>query len=320
MKRVIFDTNAYRYLVTGLSFDQIDDVVSQLREREKKNNIEASMSLVVVKELLAQVASPNKGSLHTKSLNALKAMYLHCYDTVPRILAEPDSLVAKYIFNVQSRKKATTGQALFEIVEGLSKSPDEATFRRFSENLQKIRNFIKGAEHMYAHETYQFFKDRDPTMKDWNVFDNNEQERKKLLKFIRSDEFSIILANNYCQPIFDYYSHENVRMKRPDGDKWEALCKKFIANFPEFIALYKLVHENVLGGGFNLFEKDRANFWWDTQLMLNVGDHRIENDKLYFVTNDKAILATARKNNGKNTVFSFDEYTKDLVYNGETSQ
>lgn len=42
MDKVIFDTNAYRYIVTGKSFDEIDDIISELKE--KRNNIETLFS------------------------------------------------------------------------------------------------------------------------------------------------------------------------------------------------------------------------------------------------------------------------------------
>ena len=36
MERVVFDTNAYRYLVKDLSWDKIDSFISELRLKEKK--------------------------------------------------------------------------------------------------------------------------------------------------------------------------------------------------------------------------------------------------------------------------------------------
>lgn len=41
MDKVIFDTNAYRYLVTDKTFEQIDKLVQKLKSREEKNNIES---------------------------------------------------------------------------------------------------------------------------------------------------------------------------------------------------------------------------------------------------------------------------------------
>lgn len=313
MERVIFDTNGYRNLVKGLSFDEIDDVISELREKEKRNHIEASTSLVVVQELLAHVGSPYKGGLYTKSLNAMKAMYLHSFDSAgSRVLASPDSLVAQYIFNVTSNKKQTTALAFFEIVEGLSKSPDDITFQRFHDNLAKNRNFIRSAEQQYAQEFLDFLKSHDPTIEGWKVFENNPSEKRKLLDLIRSHEFSIALARLYCGAVFNYYSQEHPEMHIPNEEDWKIRGEKFVTNFPEFIALYKSVFENILNSDFNMFEKDRGNYWWDTLLMLNVGDHRIQNDKLYFVTNDNAILRTARINNGKNSIFTFEEYMEYL--------
>ena len=85
-------------------------------------------------------------------------------------------------------------------------------------------------------------------------------------------------------------------------------AKKFIELFPEPIALYKLVMENLVNSEFNLLENSRSNFVWDIHLMFNIGNMSINGSKVNFVTDDKAIIRTAISNNAKYTIHTFDEY------------
>lgn len=309
MERVVFDTNAYRYLIKDLSFDELDNYMAGIREKEKKNNLEASISPIVIQELLAHVANRNESSLFQKSLNAIKAMYLHCFDNgFSRMLARPEMLVARYIFGLSSEKKVQTSNAYYEIVNGLAKSPTNEMFDRFADNLKRNKEFVEYAERIYAESFLNTLKYYDPEMENWAVFADDQSKRKKLLNNIRSDKFSLILARDYIEPLFDYYALEHPGLVKPDEDQWILFCDKFVTNFPEYIALYKSVYENIINSKFNMFEKDRSNFWWDTQLMLNVGDHKIQNDRLYFVTSDKAMLKVGRETNANLSILTFDEY------------
>ena len=93
-----------------------------------------------------------------------------------------------------------------------------------------------------------------------------------------------------------------------DPNKLFDMAISFVDMFPEVIALYKHVLENMVNSDFNLSQNSRANFVWDIHLMFNVGDHSISGKKLYFVTSDKAIIKTAIKNKGKYSILTYKEY------------
>lgn len=50
MEKVIFDTNAYRYLAGNKTNRQINKIIQKLKDRERKNNIESLMCPIVAKE------------------------------------------------------------------------------------------------------------------------------------------------------------------------------------------------------------------------------------------------------------------------------
>src|SRR4051794_32497734 len=64
MEKVIFDTNAYRYLVTDKEFDEIDKVVAKLKSKEAQKGLESMISPIVAKELLAHAADKRNLNLN----------------------------------------------------------------------------------------------------------------------------------------------------------------------------------------------------------------------------------------------------------------
>ena len=98
MDFVIFDTNAYRNLVTDKDIHNIEKDVTEFRDIEKRNNIVAMMHPIVIKELLYHVGG-ERDRLHELCLNALKAMYFHCGDSVQyAVLADFDLQLRNFFY------------------------------------------------------------------------------------------------------------------------------------------------------------------------------------------------------------------------------
>lgn len=310
MEIVIFDTNAYRYLIQDKSFAELDKYIKKIKSKEKKLSIQTYLSPIVAKELLAHIADKNDPS-YEKCLKAIKAMYLHCSEQngkVYRMLASPEMLIAKSFFNTAIPRKEETFNALIQIAFHLAKGPTEDKFRKFQKNLNQNRNHVLESENFFATSLYDFIKKIDPNSIGWNIFKNNQSKRTKLLKSIRSDEVSLELAGGFIYTVYLLLQSENLIKTQLTVEKLVDMSMEFVNFFPEYIALYKKVLENLVNSEFNLFENSRSNFLWDIQLMMNVGKHTINGQKLYFVTSDKAIIEAAITNNGKYSILTFDEY------------
>lgn len=307
MEKVIFDTNAYRYLVTNCKFNEIDKLMEKIKNREKKRNIEALISPIVAKELLAHIA--NKKDPHfEKCLKAIKAMYLHSgNDENYKMLASPELLISKAFFNEVLDAKEETNKAIGQMLFHFSKNPSSYVFTKFQHNLNRNRDHIIDSENNFAIVMKQFVDIKDPLANGWQIFKDNEIKRKEVLKEIRSEEVSIQIAMGH---IFTVYSLLVLSGKIPYMSNEELVkrAKSLVENYPEPIALYKVVMENMVNSEFNLFENSRANFVWDIHLMFNVGKHSIGNENLYFVTSDKAMIKAAIEENAKYTILTFDEY------------
>jgi len=307
MEKVIFDTNAYRYLVTDKSFYEVDKVVEKLKSKEQQRGIESLISPIVAKELLAHVADKNDPAFQ-KCLNAIKAMYLHNGDENSyRIIASPEMLIAKSFFNETIPAKEETNKALIQIAFHLAKKPSKYVFKKFQRNLNLNRDHVLESENFYAQSLWQLIKKVDPIALGWKIFANDPKKRQEALTNIRSENTSLELAAGLIITVYKLLLETGKEIEISYENLYD-MSTEFIKIFPEYIALYKHVLENLVNSEFNILENNRSNFLWDTQLMLNIGNHSIEGQKLYFVTADKAIISTAIGENAKYTILTYNEY------------
>jgi hypothetical protein len=307
MEKVIFDTNAYRYLVTDKNFDEIDQLIEKIKNKEQQRGLESLISPIVAKELLAHVADKKDPSFQ-KCLNAIKAMYLHNGDGESyRLIASPEMLIAKSFFNEAIPAKEETNKAMIQIAYHLAKKPSAYVFRKFQRNLNLNRDHVLDSENNYALTLRQFVKTVDPSATGWKIFPDNPQKRQETLANIRSINTSLDIAAGYISIVYQLLLASGKQVHISDDDLYD-MSQEFIKVFPEVVAHYKFVLENLVNSEFNLLENNRNNFVWDTQLMFNIGNHSISGEKLYFVTADKAIISTAIGQNAKYTILTYEEY------------
>lgn len=307
MEKVIFDTNGYRDLVAHKTDNQIEKILKRLKDRESKHNIESLISPIVTKELLAHLADKSDPSFD-KCLKANRALYFHSgSEKSYRMLASPELLISKAFWNKEIPQKVETIKALGQISYHLATNPSEYVFKKFQKNLNSNRVHVFDSENTFALAMLQFVRTADPNSTSWRPFENDEKSRQKLLASIRSEATSLDIAAGYLVIVFQLlYSLGQV--SKMSYDELFDKAVEFVKIFPEPIALYKVVMENLVNSEFNILEDSRSNFVWDTHLMFNIGKHSIAGDKLHFVTSDKAMIRTALGTDAKYSIWTFDEY------------
>lgn len=315
MEKVIFDTNAYRYLATGKTNRQLDKLIKKIKHREQDNGIEPLLNPIVARELLAHIANKRDPS-YKKCLMAIKALYYHSgnnsdYSMIPTY----ELLISKAFFNQVIDRRLETNTALGQIVFNFAKNPSQYVFTKFQRTLNLNAQDVKCVEEGFADGMKQFLEIFDPNLSGWKAFENNPIGRKKALKDIRSKDMSIQLAMGNLFIVRQALVKEG---KLPHKEYEDILAElrpmavDFIDIFPEPLALHKSVLENLVNSEFNLYEKSRSNFIWDILMMYYVGQNFIGNAKTIFVTSDKAMIESALSTNPKNTVLTFDDYMKYL--------
>jgi hypothetical protein len=307
MEKVIFDTNGYRDLVAHKTDKQIEKTLLRLKDREKKHNIESLISPIVAKELLAHLADKSDPSFD-KCLKANRALYYHSGSKKSyRMLASSELLISKAFWNKEIPQKVETNKALGQISYHLATNPSEYVFKKFQKNLNLNRVHVLDSENTFALAMLQFVRTADPNSTSWRPFENDEKSRQKLLASIRSAETSLDIAAGYLVTVFQLL-YSTGQVSKMTYDELFDKAVEFIKVFPEPIALYKVVMENLVNSEFNILEDSRSNFVWDTHLMFNIGKHSIAGDKLHFVTSDKAMIRTALGTDAKYSIWTFDEY------------
>lgn len=307
MENVIFDTNAYRYLVADKNSDQIEKLVDKLKSKEQQRGIQCMISPIVARELLAHVAD-RSDPVFEKCMKAIKAMYLHCSDgDTYRQIASPEMQIAHSFFGAKIPKMEEANKALIQIAFHLATNPSMHARRKFQKNLNYIKKEVEASEHGFAITMFNFIHQLDPNASDWKVFQNDQKGRQNALEQIRSERTSINLAAGFIYIVFQLLQSSGIEVELDENRLFD-MSQSFITIFPEYIALYKTVLENLINSEFNLFENSRSNFLWDIQLMLNVGNHTVGGNRLYFVTDDKAIFKAAIQENAQYTILTFDEY------------
>lgn len=314
MEKVIFDSNAYRYLVTGKEYGEIGKVVQKLKAKEENNNIESLMSSIVAKELLAHVAD-KKDPNFQKCLNAVKALYLHSGNSENfKMIASPELLIAKSFFKYKIKSKIQTNNAIGQLLFHMASDPSDHIFRKFQHNLNLNKKHVDETELDFATTMKEFVTSKNGNSDGWRIFPDDEIKRRKVLDEIRSEESSISIALGYLTVVIDLIRKENpLLVNSITKDQLLEMGKTFTNIFKEPILLFKQVMENLVNSEFNILENSRANFVWDIHLMFNIGDNRLhDGSTLYFITSDKAMVRAATEGNGKLNVLTFDEYIEYL--------
>src|SRR5690606_13499886 len=114
-----------------------------------------------------------------------------------------------------------------------------------------------------------FMKSQDPQSIGWDFFNNDPSKRAQLLQIIRSDKFSSEIVAGLILSVYLLLEQERLITTAITKESFVNYCEHFLRTFPEYIALYRLVFENVINSNFNIFEESRGNFIWDIQLMMN---------------------------------------------------
>ena len=170
MEKVIFDTNAYRDLVSNIEYDEIDKKIKKIRSKEKRKGIESLISPIVAKELLAHVTHESNPN-YNECFKAIKALYLHSGNKNSyRLLASPEMLIAKTFFNQTIPSKIETNKALIQMVYYFSKNPSDLEIKKLQRNLNFNKEHVIETENNFASTMWQMIKQIDPEASNWKIY------------------------------------------------------------------------------------------------------------------------------------------------------
>jgi hypothetical protein len=304
---VIFDSNAYRHFTSGKDFGQIEADIQRVLKLEQQNNLISITNPIVLCELLAHLADPSD-SAYTRCLQAVKALYLHNGDSKEfRTLVDPELMLCYSFFQKTIKSREDTVTALGQIASQISADPTIATTNKHKATLEKVRDYVYQTEINFATDFQAVIKQLDPSSTNWQLFANDEKGRESFLKYLRSEIFPVNIGVAMMMRIYLLLVEHGLETFNPSINLVPR-AKEFAKQFNSSIELYKEVYMRLIGSNYNLFDDSRVNFVWDIHLMLSVGDQKIQNSQVNFVTHDKAILKAAELAGHKYKILTLKEY------------
>ena len=168
--------------------------------------------------------------------------------------------------------------------------------------LKNIRDDLKGisrgmldVEKEFIESYREFIEFLDPNTKDWQIYKNHKDFKKRNLGFLDSDEAIIQIAELEMERI----------AKLAGANASELEIKKnaqiLIYNFRVHLILHKEILKRFIISGCDLSKKNRSNWFWDMQLVACVHTNS-DREALVLVTSDKDILKAAEKSGNRDKV------------------
>ncbi|MBI2284519.1 MAG: hypothetical protein HYU71_12475 [Bacteroidetes bacterium] len=310
---VIFDSNAYRHFTSGKPFSQVETDIKKVLELENDNNLISLINPIVLCELLAHLADPND-SAYDRCLKAVMALYLHNGDSKEfRTLVDPELMLCYSFFGKKIKSREDTVTGIGQIASAFAVNPTVDTTDQYKDKLEKIRDHVYQTEINFATDMQNAIRELDPSSTNWQIFANDPKKRGDYISYLRSETFPMHVGIGMMMRIYLLLVEHGLEIFDPSINLVPR-AKQFAAQFNASIELYREVYMRLIGSDYNLFDNSRVNFIWDIHLMLSIGDQKIQNSQVNFVTHDKAILKAAEVTGHKYKILTLAEYLEYIRF------
>jgi hypothetical protein len=314
---VIFDTNSYRSFVRGKTFKEVIDVAEKLSEKENSRDIKSLASVIVLVEMVANLAEGKEGFNYDECLKGIIAMSHHCFDHTeqgPRIIPQANLLIAKSFFNKlppQAEENAKNLGGLLndfkndsaKAIEHYNKQSAFDNYKKYVENLeiefsQQIINLIEGIKTEIRRDS--------PNI-------SSKHLREKTMSFIESEQFNntmsiAILTTLSTKMGLNYSQSELTNMS-------SFLIKKF----PSASGFFKWICHEIVDKNIDLNSKTskekRWNWIWDYNVSFSVSNSTVQGRDMILVTSDKDLKQMLTDNGFGVRVMKLDEYLDFIEFN-----
>lgn len=292
---VVFDTNAYRDLVSGIEISDVEPLLGNVLQLEKEKGITAMMCSITAEEILGHLLDDENTRTYKACIKATKAIYMHCGNEKEfRLVPSPQTQIAKEYFNVRSPKFENTQIALGQIAFLISKDLTKTNVEANRTQLEKIKVHLRASEAELAHGVLEMGKRIDPAYIDWNLFVGNRSMRDKYLNYVRSIQFRKEIALSMLCAVAINLENEGLITTNDVRGKIQGMLTVYLQSYEAALNMQQLFFEHVLEPGFDITQNSHANYLWDTQILHIVG-HSLNKEDIILVTSDKAMIQMANK-------------------------
>ena len=317
-RAIIFDTNAYRVLSHGLTFNDVRAKALQLRGCEQKAGVFVLGSPVVAWELITHLADPADPAL-PHCLNAIVMLGGHALspDTANGgvcLFADSESTVCRELFRRLPPRYEAGIQTLGSLITYIGRNAPNLTDAAAVQNIKTIASAMTAGEQAWLNQMKSVLASCDPNAARV-VFGGRDDGEvlKKVRTFFDSEMFMEAWAT---WMVVTHAAKVNHVINSPDElRRMTAILRtEFAAPFHLMSALLKKLATPQPPNLANP-KKKRWNFVCDSMIAFSIGSsHEIAGAPLYLVTGDREISEAAKAAGCDDRVLTLDDYLKSVAF------
>lgn len=307
---VVFDTNAYRYLVRDIPIEEIEARIQEIKDKEAVKNISPRATPAVALELLANLSGPGQSSHYEDCLKAIVAMGNHCYEKTENtinIIPIPYLHIAINFFDMIPPYVELLSKNMAGIIGDFKEDYAKAVEgHQLKESFSKFKYYVDEEESRWIKEVESFIEIVKKDVIRSNPDSQGKDLRDRMLKLIDSGDFVPRIS---MAIIFSMAKSLQIKMTAE-----EHVYKGYMLprTFPLSVGFYQWICHRIVEANIDLqTAKSRGTRWnwrWDYEVSFLMNEHLINGRIVLLVTSDKAITEMLRDYGYGVRVMDLDTY------------
>jgi hypothetical protein len=295
LRNVIFDTNAYRRLSSGLSAESILSYASDIRAKEVVSDWRAFAHPTVMMELLAHLPGISD-THHDDCVRAITLLVAHCRTDLGKgglaIIAPLEAHVCQALYDEAWHSFENDLQTLGAICEQVADTyRHTGELKAASESINEYaRTFVSDQEQEFANRFKATISAIDPQGSSNKINFSNKDERQKYLRDLRSEAGLRGLALEFV------YRAAGTMQRHIDQDNLSKHVDSIIEGFRVPLEIYREMWVKAAENQLDMDKPSQANSLWDMDVASVIGaGHVIGDGPVFLVTEEKMIVRLCAK-------------------------
>lgn len=309
----LLDTNIYRNLVHGLTFDEVKLLGLKMRRKEQEMGTKAGFPIVVAMELISHLTDGDPSfddcfkALcllfdHTKNYNPKENTYSGTF--YPPI----NVVLPKYFFN-NNGPFIDLYKTIIQLTYDITERYDSRNTKRLVEKITIVKEQVIFEKKEIRDNFENFLKSINDDTTDWEYFKKNKPERKEWFKNLKTGKTTFLVSEGFMIRAYNIVEEKYER----NDETFEKLTKFYDEFFPA-LAMNELLLEQLGSGTSSLddVEDKKWNTINDISIMFAILFNEKNGQKKVLVTEDKNIQYYFVESGMSDKIMSLESFKKLL--------
>ena len=309
-RAIVFDSNAYRGLVEGLSLEDVKRLASTIRIAESGVGIDTYAHAFVACELLAHLADPADRAFD-RCRKAISALWIHCLNPATsslRFVPDPETQFSKEFFDYEDPRKGPLYAHIIGLCAFVHNADEADDLSSKRSELEGISLAVQQTEDNFLSDVWtHVIQANAPGATSWKIFETDRESRQSILTFLRSTAGLTAIA------VSNVRKFALIAGETPSIEDILAKANWLREHYPTSLSLYRDIVTRIVTSGCDLSSKNRVNWIWDMQIGFFLSPHAAVGDKYFgLVTDDGDIIDAAEEAGASGFVSRLSEYRTRL--------